>query len=48
MQQQADECCFIDDRPLNIAAAARVGMKTVLMQNPEQVKEDMRRLGIPL
>jgi putative hydrolase of the HAD superfamily len=47
-QVQPDECCFIDDRPVNIEAAGRVGMKTVLMQNPEQLKENMRRLGIQL
>jgi putative hydrolase of the HAD superfamily len=47
-QVQPDECCFIDDRPANIEAAGRVGMKTVLLQNSEQLKEDMRRLGIQL
>ncbi len=47
-QAQPDECCFIDDRPVNIEAAGRVGMKTVLLQNPEQLKEDVRKLGIQL
>ncbi len=45
-QRAADECCFVDDRPVNIEAAARVGMRTVLMQNPDQVREDLQGLGI--
>jgi putative hydrolase of the HAD superfamily len=47
-QQSADECCFIDDRQVNIETAARVGMRTVLMQNPDQLKKDFRELGIQL
>jgi putative hydrolase of the HAD superfamily len=47
-QRAADECCFIDDRPVNIGAAVKVGMRTVLMQDPEQLRKDLQGLGIEL
>ena len=47
-QFAAEECCFIDDRPANIEAAARVGMKTVLLKDAEQVREELRGLGVRL
>jgi putative hydrolase of the HAD superfamily len=46
LQKPAGECCFIDDRPVNIEAAAKVGMHTVLMQNPAQLKNDLQKLGV--
>lgn len=47
-ERNADECCFIDDRPANVEAAAKVGMRTVLMQNPDQLRKDLQELGIEL
>jgi putative hydrolase of the HAD superfamily len=47
LQKPAEECCFIDDRPVNIEAAAKLGMRTVLMQNPAQLKNDLQKLGVP-
>jgi putative hydrolase of the HAD superfamily len=41
-----EECCFVDDRPLNLESAERLGMKTILMQNAEQLRKDFRALGI--
>lgn len=41
-----DECCFIDDRPVNIEGAAKVGMRTVLMRDPVQLKKDLQALGV--
>lgn len=46
LQKTADECCFVDDRPVNVEAAAKVGMQTVLMQNPMQLKSDLQKLGV--
>ena len=46
LQKPAGECCFIDDRPVNIEAAAKLGIQTVLMQNPSQLNIDLQRLGI--
>jgi putative hydrolase of the HAD superfamily len=44
----AGECCFIDDRPLNLDAAAKLGMKTVQMQSIEQLRADLEKFGVSL
>jgi putative hydrolase of the HAD superfamily len=41
-----DECCFIDDRPENIAGATKVGMRTILMRDTVQLKKDLQSLGV--
>jgi putative hydrolase of the HAD superfamily len=46
IQKTPDECCFIDDRPANIEGAAKVGMRTVLMRDPSQLKKDLQGLGV--
>lgn len=46
VQRPAGECCFMDDRPVNIEAAAKAGMQTVLVKSTEQLKQDLRKLGI--
>jgi putative hydrolase of the HAD superfamily len=45
-QHTCDQCCFIDDRPVNIEGATKVGMKTVLMKDPQQLRRDLGGLGI--
>jgi putative hydrolase of the HAD superfamily len=45
-QHTPQECCFIDDRPVNIAAAIKVGLSTVLMKDPQQLRRDLLALGI--
>lgn len=45
-QFDAQECCFIDDRSLNLECAARLGMHTIQMQNIEQLKSDLGNLGV--
>ena len=45
-QHTPQECCFIDDRPVNIAAAIKVGFSTVLMKDPQQLRRDLQALGI--
>ena len=45
-QHTPDECCFIDDRPINIEAATKVGMKAVLMKDPQQLRRDLEALGV--
>ena len=45
-QRAAEECCFMDDRPVNVEAAAKVGMQTVLVKNPQQLRQDLQRLGV--
>ena len=46
IQKTPEECCFIDDRPVNIAAAAKVGMRTILMRDLAQLKKDLQTLGV--
>jgi putative hydrolase of the HAD superfamily len=45
-QFPAEECCFIDDRPLNLEEAAKLGMRTIEMQTLEQLRGDLERLGV--
>jgi putative hydrolase of the HAD superfamily len=45
-QIPAGECCFIDDRALNLECAAHLGMQTIQMQSIEQVRGDLAKLGV--
>jgi putative hydrolase of the HAD superfamily len=45
-QLPAEECCFIDDRALNLESAAKLRMKTIEMQTLEQLREDLAKLGV--
>lgn len=45
-QFPAEECCFVDDRPLNLESAAKLGMQTVEMQTIDQLRSDLGRLGV--
>lgn len=45
-QQIADECCFIDDRALNLEMARRLGMHTIEMDHVQQLREDLQKLGV--
>jgi putative hydrolase of the HAD superfamily len=47
-QHVADECCFIDDRPINLEGAAKLGIKTVLMKDPAQLRRDLQNLGVAI
>ena len=38
---EAEECLFIDDTPVNTAAARRIGMKTILYRDPAQLAADL-------
>jgi len=40
------ECCFIDDRPLNLDAASRLGMNVIRKETPQQLREDLQKLGV--
>lgn len=39
-----DETVFVDDRPVNVMAAKRLGLKTVLFVNLETLKEDLEKI----
>jgi putative hydrolase of the HAD superfamily len=45
-QVPAQECCFIDDRALNLECAAKLGMHTIEMQKLDQLREDLAKLGV--
>ena len=41
-----ENCCFIDDRPLNLECAASFGMKAIEMQTLDQLKRDLEQVGV--
>jgi putative hydrolase of the HAD superfamily len=45
-QRPSEECCFIDDRALNLESAARLGMHVIQMQNPDQLRRALQELGV--
>ena len=45
-QRAPDECCFIEDRELNLERASQLGMHVIQMKNAEQLREDLRKLGV--
>jgi putative hydrolase of the HAD superfamily len=45
-QRPPEESCFIDDRPLNLDTAARLGMHVIQMKSPEQLRQELQKLGV--
>jgi len=45
-QIPAEECCFVDDRALNLECAAKLGMQTIEMQTLEQLRGDLAKVGV--
>ena len=45
-QFPAEECCFLDDRAINLEGAAQLGMQTIQVQSLHQMKEDLVKLGV--
>jgi putative hydrolase of the HAD superfamily len=45
-QVNPEECCFIDDRALNLECAAKLGMRTIQMQTLQQLQEELGKLGV--
>jgi putative hydrolase of the HAD superfamily len=45
-QRNAEECCFIDDRALNLECAAKMGMRTIQMQTLDQLRGELGKLGV--
>jgi 2-haloacid dehalogenase len=39
---------FVDDSPVNVAAAESAGLVALLFTDPEQLRRDLRRLGLPV
>jgi putative hydrolase of the HAD superfamily len=47
-QVPAEQCCFIDDRAINLECAAKLGMETIEMQQLEQLRGDLAKLNVRL
>lgn len=47
-QIPSEECCFIDDRALNLECAAQLGMRTIQMNTREQLQLDLGKMGVSL
>ena len=45
-QRAAEESCFLDDRPLNLEAATRLGMHAIAVQDGAQVSAELGKLGV--
>ena len=45
-QIPAAECCFIDDRSLNLEIAAKLGMQTIEMRTLNQLRSDLEKLRV--
>jgi putative hydrolase of the HAD superfamily len=45
-QKPPEECCFIDDRPLNLESASRLGMHTIRAENAGQLRDELKKLGV--
>jgi putative hydrolase of the HAD superfamily len=46
VQRAPDECCFMDDRPVNIQAASKVGLHTLLVKDSQQLQQELEKLGV--
>jgi putative hydrolase of the HAD superfamily len=46
VQRAPEECCFIDDRELNLECARQLGMRTIEMQSVSQLQKDLGALGV--
>ena len=46
MQKIPEECCFIDDRPLNLDGARQLGMHVIQFQDPDQLRRELAELGV--
>ena len=42
----AEACVFVDDRPSNVEGAARVGIRAVRFESPDQFAGELARLGV--
>jgi len=41
-----EECLFIDDRVVNVEGAKKIGMPSLLFNNPQQLKEEFAKIGL--
>ena len=46
MQKTQDECCFIDDRALNLEGARQAGMRVIQFESASQLRKELMQLGV--
>lgn len=46
MQKTPEQCCFIDDRPLNLEGARQVGIRAIQFQDANQLRRALIELGV--
>jgi putative hydrolase of the HAD superfamily len=47
-QKTPGDCCFIDDRALNLESARQMGMHTIEMHDVEQLGRELRKLEVQI
>jgi len=47
-QRAPEECVFIDDRPLNVESARRLGLHGILFHDAAQLEKELRGLGVDM
>jgi putative hydrolase of the HAD superfamily len=45
-QRPPEECCFIDDRALNLDSASKLGMHVIRMEDTSQLRRELASLGV--
>ena len=45
-EAKPEECCFLDDRALNLECAQHLGMHTIQVQGAKQAREELKNLGV--
>jgi putative hydrolase of the HAD superfamily len=44
-QRPPEECLFVDDRPLNVDAAAQLGMSVIRFESAQQLRRELKKFG---
>jgi len=47
-QKSPQDCCFIDDRALNLESARQLGMSTIEMRDVEQLRRELQKLEVEI
>jgi putative hydrolase of the HAD superfamily len=45
-QRPPEQCVFVDDRPINLESPRRLGMGVIHHQNAQQLRSELRNLGV--
>ncbi len=45
-QRPAQECVFIDDRPLNLENPRRLSMNTIHYESAPQLRQELQKYGV--